>query len=1088
MEKESNSCTPITGTQSINDWLNNEELPITIWKNKYRNGNESFNQWLDRISGDNECVKQLIREKKFIFAGRILSNRGIKDRKITLSNCYVVTPPEDNLESIFEAGAKMARTFSYGGGCGLDVSKLRPKGANVNNAAKSTSGATSFMDFYSYITGLIGQEGRRGATMLSISCEHPDLEEFINLKSNLDTCTKANISVRVTDAFMRAVESGSDFTLHFTMEDGSEIKKVVNAKEVFMLLAQRNWEMAEPGILYWDRIANYNLLQNTSFEYAGVNPCVTGDTLVLTNRGYAPIASLVGNKCMVWNGYEWSEVEPKLMSKNAKVYEIRFSDGTAIKCTDYHKFPINTGSYRKPEDTRKQLKDIKIGDKLIKCTFPLISESSEDCGESMYTQGFFSGDGFVCADRNASYIKFYDNKRCCIPFCDLKNQRSEDAISITYSVNVKRPKDFVPDGTFSLKDRLDWLAGIIDSDGCLNSQDGAISISSINRDFLLNIKYLLNTLGATGVIALMHEEGDRPLPASDKNTIKEYRCQDSYRLTINASNVVVLGMFGLQPHRVKVRKCWPNRNATRFVKVVSIKPYGTEDVFCFNEPKNHTFIANGCITGNCAEEPLPAGGSCLLGSLNLSEFVKNPFTDKAEVDIDSLQVAAIEATNALNEVLRDGLKLHPLEEQQNTVREWRQIGLGTLGLGDMLIKLGIKYGSPESLKVIQTVYRNIAISAIACSISLAKIYGPFPKCDERMTEAIIASDFIQNLHPDNEMLEDIKRYGLYNSQLLTCAPTGTIGTMLQVSTGVEPNFAFSYNRRTVSLNNEETTYKVDAKIVQEYKAATGNEELPDYFVSSADIDYNDRIAVQAMLQRYIDASISSTVNLLHETTVEQVYDLYMKAWKAGLKGITIWRDGCQRQAILSTDKKKAEETKPEIETADRLNHIIPVSRKKIGVTTGSTFCKKCACGTLYITVNRDKDGNLVEVFTHTSKGGICAANTNGLTRMVSLAMRSGVCVKEITDQLRGINCPACLKLKAQGRAIDGISCPDILSKTIEEFGNTTTFQSNKDIREAEPVVTSVDEADKNMCPECGSPIAHQSGCRSCSNCGWSKCS
>jgi hypothetical protein len=195
------------------------------------------------------------------------------DGGIKTHNCYVCTPPEDNLESIFEAGAKMARTFSYGGGCGLDVSKLRPKEAPVNNAAKTTSGTTSFMDFYSYITGLIGQEGRRGATMLSISCEHPDLIEFINLKSNLDVCTKANISVRVTDAFMKAVENNADFTLHFTLEDGSEIKKVINARETFMLLAKRNWEMAEPGILYWDRIANYNLLQNTGFEYAGVNPC-----------------------------------------------------------------------------------------------------------------------------------------------------------------------------------------------------------------------------------------------------------------------------------------------------------------------------------------------------------------------------------------------------------------------------------------------------------------------------------------------------------------------------------------------------------------------------------------------------------------------------------------------------------------------------------------------------------------------------------------------------------------------------------------------------------------------------------------------
>lgn len=146
---------------TVEDWLNHEELPINIWHKKYQHGDETFDQWLDRVSAGNAKVRQLILEQKFIFAGRILSNRGVTGRHLTLSNCYVCTPPEDNLESIFEAGAKIARTFSYGGGCGLDISKLRPKAAPVNNAAKTTSGATSFMDFYSYITGLIGQEGRR---------------------------------------------------------------------------------------------------------------------------------------------------------------------------------------------------------------------------------------------------------------------------------------------------------------------------------------------------------------------------------------------------------------------------------------------------------------------------------------------------------------------------------------------------------------------------------------------------------------------------------------------------------------------------------------------------------------------------------------------------------------------------------------------------------------------------------------------------------------------------------------------------------------------------------------------------------------
>lgn len=258
---------------TIEQWLNNDQLGIDIWNKKYRNGNETLDEWFDRVSGGNEELKQLIIQKKFLFGGRILAGRGIDDVKRSLSNCYVISPPNDSIESIFECGAKLARTFSYGGGCGIDISNLRPNGALVHNAAKTTSGAVSFMDFYSYITGLIGQSGRRGALMISISCEHPDIEEFINIKKDLNKVTKANISIRMTDKFMNAAKNHENVTLSFTTETGEKIERVVNAYDILMQIAKSNWEMGEPGMLFWDRISNWNLLSNNpEFEYAGVNP------------------------------------------------------------------------------------------------------------------------------------------------------------------------------------------------------------------------------------------------------------------------------------------------------------------------------------------------------------------------------------------------------------------------------------------------------------------------------------------------------------------------------------------------------------------------------------------------------------------------------------------------------------------------------------------------------------------------------------------------------------------------------------------------------------------------------------------------
>ena len=163
---------------TVQEWLGKDnQLGQDIWERKYRYENESFDKWIERVSGGNTTIAQLIKDKKFLFGGRILANRGLenKGRKISLSNCYVIEPPEDNIESIFDCAKKLARTYSYGGGCGVDISKLSPRGAKVNNAAKETTGSVSFMDLYSMVTGLIGQSGRRGALMLSLSCEHPDL-------------------------------------------------------------------------------------------------------------------------------------------------------------------------------------------------------------------------------------------------------------------------------------------------------------------------------------------------------------------------------------------------------------------------------------------------------------------------------------------------------------------------------------------------------------------------------------------------------------------------------------------------------------------------------------------------------------------------------------------------------------------------------------------------------------------------------------------------------------------------------------------------------------------------------------------------
>jgi ribonucleoside-diphosphate reductase alpha chain len=563
------------------------ELQQAIFDNKYRYNNETFDQWVERVSGGNKKIAKLIKQKKFLFAGRILAHRGLQNfgHKVTYSNCYVMPRPEDNIEDIFDSAKRLARTYSYGGGCGIDISNLRPKGAKVNNSAKETSGATSFMELFDVTTALIGQNGRRGALMISCVDTHPDLEQFIDIKTKDNSITKANISIRVSNGFMMAVIFDNDWVLKWEGEDGTVIEKTVRARELFKKNAQNNWDWAEAGMLYWDTIKRWHLMsEHPKHEFAGVNPC--------------------------------------------------------------------------------------------------------------------------------------------------------------------------------------------------------------------------------------------------------------------------------------------------------------------------------------AEEPLMAGGSCLLGSLNLSEFVDHPFTDHASFDLDKFGDAVMIATIGLNEVLDEGLSLHPLKIQRDNARDWRQIGLGVMGIADMFIKLGIEYGSKESVKLSHKIGHTLLNMAILQSSFLAQEQGTFPKYDEK---ALFKSEFfLKNISP--MVMGVVKEHGLRNSQILTIAPTGSLSTMFGISGGIEPIFATHYTRKTESLHDEgEVVYTVYTDIVKEYMDKTGTKEIPSFIKTSHDLYWKDRVLMQGTWQTYIDASISSTVNLPNNATVEEVQELFIEAWKHNLKGITIFREGCKRAGILTTAPQEKEETPVVIE-------------------------------------------------------------------------------------------------------------------------------------------------------------------------------
>ena len=336
----------------IKEWLKDNKLGVDIWNNKYQYNNETFEEWLDRVSAGDEEVKGLIRDKKFLFGGRILAGRGL-EKNVCYSNCFVLPMPEDNIESIFDTAKAAARTYSYGGGCGFSLSKLRPRGMKVNNAARTTTGSVSFMDLYSMVTGIIGQGNRTGALMLSLDVSHPDIEEFIDVKNDLDKVTKANISVMINDDFMKAVEENKDWELYFKTERGDEFKKTVNAKDLFRKIAKNNYDTGEPGQLFIDRVNNWNLTNGyDEYKIVGTNPCFTGDMKLLTSNGYIPLKDLENKEVDLLNVHGIKSKGKVWCSGEKETIKVILSNGSEITCTPNHVFMTIDGEECKAKDLK----------------------------------------------------------------------------------------------------------------------------------------------------------------------------------------------------------------------------------------------------------------------------------------------------------------------------------------------------------------------------------------------------------------------------------------------------------------------------------------------------------------------------------------------------------------------------------------------------------------------------------------------------------------------------------------------------------------------------------------------------------------
>lgn len=449
----------------------------------------------------------------------------------------------------------------------------------------------------------------------------------------------------------------------------------------------------------------------------------------------------------------------------------------------------------------------------------------------------------------------------------------------------------------------------------------------------------------------------------------------------------------------------------------------------------------------------------------MSEYIKNPFTPDATFNVEEFRQDIQHIVRAMDDLVDENLPNHALDIQREVARKFRNLGIGVMGIQDMFIKLGLIYGSPESIKVLDEIMQSVIRLAIYSSSVLAVKRGSFPEYSETMFN----STFYKNTEYGVFETDQFKSMGLRNSTLLSIAPTGSIGTMLNISSGVEPWFSMHYTRNTKSLEGKDTSYEVWAPIAEE---ANKRNWHPETLVTSNDISWKEHIDIQAVVQKYVDTAVSKTINMKKGTTPQEVREAYIYAWKKGLKGLTVYVDG-SRDPILTTSPKQ--------ETVSGLDSIVPVTRKELGKKLeGASYKCKNACGGLYITINNTPNGDLVEVFANPTKQGGCKANLESLTRQVSDAMRSGIKISSIIDSLAKTQCQACVRAKAKGEELDGSSCGDIVAKCIQDRYNELHNIKPTQIQKRQPGdgVTT--------CPECGEKLRYESGCRSCS-CGWSKC-
>lgn len=1064
----------------------------------------------------------------------------------------------DSLDGILKSLTNQAQTLKSEGGWGDNFSYIRPRGSFIHGIGVESPGAVKYMELFDRSSDIItsgsGKKSlnkkakgkiRKGAMMGVMDVWHPDIIEFITAKQSAGRLSKFNVSVNCTDEFMEKIikldemcESGAsteeielmdqwqlrfpdttheaykaEWTGNFNewVKSGHPVKvfDTVSATMLFNLIMDSTYNRAEPGVLYLDRANYFNPLNYHDTIYT-TNPCLSGDCKVLTIAGNKPIIDLIDKPIEIWNGFEFSEVVPKITGTNKNMVSVNLSNGISIRCTENHKWVLS-------DNSRVKAVDLVVGNKLAKFNYPIIP--GDDILDDAYSHGFYAGDGWT--SNGNFYIGLYGDKKNLVNKFDKNISIHEYKISGGYPgtdttqtklyINMGRDfggsKTFVPDTKYNISSRLEWLAGILDSDG-YKTKCSCLQLSAKNRDFLSDVQMMLTTLGV----------------ASSVNSMKE-----CWRLSISATNAYKLQDIGLVLYRLgRIEK--PSREAGRFIKVVSVEDSGVEDVvYCFTEDKNHTGVFNGVMTAQCGEQTLAPAGVCDLASINLTQFIIEHKDGSVSFDFKKFKEQIPVVVRFLDNI--NDISNAPLPEYEASMKDKRRIGIGILGWGSLLFMMRTRFGGGDAAKLRDKIMKTLAQESYKASIDLAIEKGMFPLCDP---EKHAENPFIKSLNLPKEYIDKLRTTGIRNSAILSIQPTGNTSIFANiVSGGLEPIFMPEYIRTVIEnvipdhlidvtpkwfegqwfetelfkfakegdeeilrgVDEYGTTYKIDNNrgltkevLCEDYgvrwlKGRGLWDAKADWAVTTVELTAEEHLLDMEGFARWIDAAISKTINIPNDYPYEDFKNIYIDAYKSGtIKGVTTYRAGTMTTVLSAKDEKDIEHDDEEIilddvkmpDSAPAVMKTIRAEGKKWYLTivkyenTDRPFALFVKTNSHEKSVNTNDAVDLLMQLAkdkHIPKSHVADvsrkigsdSNASKITRMISFLLRHGVLIKSI-----------CL----------------VLDKVQDVYVGSFIFQIKKFLQ---TYIRDGEVVDGEVCTECGGKMFYSEGCFKCMDCGNSKC-